>query len=87
MLAGPSLLPADPLYDSIIEEPSAPPPDHIYDEPEGVASLSLHEPQGEGWRRKATMERGPSTLKQDLSVSGWPQGTEYDNVVLKKSPK
>ncbi|XP_046303619.1 docking protein 2 [Marmota monax] len=87
MLAGPPLLLADPLY----EEPSAPPPDHIYDEPEGMASLSLYdspqEPQGEGWRRKATVERGPSILQQDLSVSGWPQETEYDNVVLKKSPK
>ncbi|XP_047407499.1 docking protein 2 [Sciurus carolinensis] len=91
VLAGHPPLPADPLYDSIIEEPSAPPPDHIYDEPEGVLSLSLYdspqEPPGEGWRRKATEEGGPSSTKQDLPVSDWPQGTEYDNVVLKKSPK
>uniref|UniRef100_A0A8C0WY31 Docking protein 2 n=1 Tax=Castor canadensis TaxID=51338 RepID=A0A8C0WY31_CASCN len=41
ILAGPVLLPADPLYDSI-EEPVPPPHDHIYDEPEGMAALSLY---------------------------------------------
>lgn len=88
--------PADPLYDSIAEHP-APPPDHIYDEPEGVAALSLYdspqEPQGEAWRRQATVDRDPGSLQhvypagQDFSASGWPQGTEYDNVILKKGPK
>jgi hypothetical protein len=90
ILAGPVLLPADPLYDSI-EEPVPPPHDHIYDEPEGMAALSLYnspqEPGVEVWRRQATADGGPSPLQQDSSVSCWPQGTEYDNVVLKKSPK
>ncbi|XP_016076592.1 PREDICTED: docking protein 2 [Miniopterus natalensis] len=86
----------DPLYDSIVEHrPSR--PDHIYDEPEGVAVLSLYdspqEPQGEAWRRQATADGDPSDLQhiypvgKDFSASGWPQGTEYDNVILKKSPK
>lgn len=88
--------PADPLYDSIEEHPSTR-PDHIYDEPEGVATLSLYdrpqEPRGEAWRRQATADGDPSGLQhvypvgQDFSVSDWPQGTEYDNVILKKGPK
>ncbi|XP_005373696.1 PREDICTED: docking protein 2 isoform X2 [Chinchilla lanigera] len=90
ILAGPSPLLADPLYDSI-EEPAAPAPDHIYDEPEGVATLSLYdtpqESRGQAWRRKATAHGGPSDPQKDFSVLGWPQGTEYDNVVLKKSSK
>ncbi|XP_011364992.1 docking protein 2 isoform X1 [Pteropus vampyrus] len=88
--------PVDPLYDSIEEKlPSR--PDHIYDEPEGVAALSLYdspqEPQGEAWRRQAAADRDSSGLQhlypsgQDFPASGWPQGTEYDNVVLKKGPK
>ncbi|KAM6220180.1 docking protein 2 isoform 2-T2 [Rhynchocyon petersi] len=94
ILPGP--LQADPLYDSIEERP-APRHDHIYDEPEGVAALSLYdspqEPQGEAWRRQAKAERDPSELQhifpagQDFSASGWPQGAEYDNVILKKGPK
>ncbi|XP_014652168.1 PREDICTED: docking protein 2 isoform X1 [Ceratotherium simum simum] len=88
--------PVDPLYDSIEEHPPVQ-PDHIYDEPEGVAALSLYdsprEPRGEAWRRQATADGDPSGLQhvysagQDFSASGWPQGTEYDNVVLKKGPK
>ncbi|XP_017658024.1 docking protein 2 isoform X2 [Nannospalax galili] len=91
ILAGPPLLPTDPLYDSIQEDPVAPPPDHIYDEPEGMATLSLYdrprEPQGEAWRKQAPGDGSPSPLQQDSSVSGWPQVTEYDNVVLKKGTK
>lgn len=86
----------DPLYDSIEEKlPSR--PDHIYDEPEGVAALSLYdspqEPRGEAWKRQAAADRDSSGLQhlypsgQDFPASGWPQGTEYDNVVLKKGPK
>nr|XP_031548351.1 docking protein 2 isoform X1 [Vicugna pacos] len=87
---------ADPLYDSIEEHPP-PRPDHIYDEPEGVATLSLYdspqEPQGEAWRRQATADGDPRgvqhvyTAEKDFSASGWPQGTEYDNIILKKGPK
>ncbi|ELK19238.1 Docking protein 2 [Pteropus alecto] len=88
--------PVDPLYDSIEEKlPSR--PDHIYDEPEGVAALSLYdcpqEPRGEAWKRQAAADRESSGLQhlypsgQDFPASGWPQGTEYDNVVLKKGPK
>ncbi|XP_066124134.1 docking protein 2 isoform X2 [Saccopteryx bilineata] len=86
----------DPLYDSIEEHPP-PRPDHIYDEPEGVAVLSLYdspqEPRGGAWRRQATVDGGPSGLQhiypvdQDFPASAWPQGTEYDNVILKKGPK
>ncbi|XP_047573241.1 docking protein 2 isoform X1 [Lutra lutra] len=92
VLAVPPHAPADPLYDSIEEHPP-PRPDHIYDEPEGVAALSLYdspqEPQGEAWRRQATADRDRGGLQrgQDLSAAGWPQGTEYDNVILKKGPK
>ncbi|XP_037669227.1 docking protein 2 isoform X2 [Choloepus didactylus] len=96
ILAVPPQPPADPLYDSL-EEHLPPRPDHIYDEPEGVAALSLYdspqEPQGEAWRRQATADRDPSGLQlvhpagQDFSASGWPQGAEYDNIVLKKGPK
>ncbi|VCX04418.1 unnamed protein product [Gulo gulo] len=92
VLAVPPHSPVDPLYDSIEEHPP-PRPDHIYDEPEGVAALSLYdspqEPQGEAWRRQATADRDRSGLQrgQDLSAAGWPQGTEYDNVILKKGPK
>ncbi|XP_023417311.2 docking protein 2 isoform X1 [Cavia porcellus] len=90
ILASPSPLSADPFYDSI-EEAKAPVPDHIYDEPEGVATLSLYDiPQespGQAWRRKATVDGGPSDSQKDCSVLGWPQGTEYDNVVLKKGSK
>lgn len=96
ILAVPPQPPADPLYDSIEEHPP-PRPDHIYDEPEGLAALSLYdspqEPQGEAWRRQAAADRGPSgsqhvySAGQDFSASGWPQGTEYDNVILKKGPK
>uniref|UniRef100_A0A8C3X3W9 Docking protein 2 n=1 Tax=Catagonus wagneri TaxID=51154 RepID=A0A8C3X3W9_9CETA len=97
VLPGPLQLPGDPLYDSIEDHPP-PRPEHIYDEPEGVASLSLYdspkEPQGEAWKRQATAaDRDPSGLRhvyesgQDFSAPGWPQGTEYDNVVLKKGPK
>ncbi|XP_045841448.1 docking protein 2 isoform X2 [Meles meles] len=92
VLAVPPHAPADPLYDSIEEHPP-PRPDHIYDEPEGVAALSLYdspqEPQGEAWRRQAAADRDRGGLQrgQDLSATGWPQGTEYDNVILKKGPK
>lgn len=96
ILAGPPQPPVDPLYDSIEDKPT-PRPDHIYDEPEGVAALSLYdspqEPRGEAWRRQATADRDLSGLQhlcpsgQDFPASGWPQGTEYDNVVLKKGPK
>ncbi|XP_004685480.1 PREDICTED: docking protein 2 [Condylura cristata] len=88
--------PADPLYDSIEEHPT-PRPEHIYDEPEGVASLSLYdrpqEPLGEAWRRHAMDDGDPSSLQhvypvgQDFSASDWSQGTEYDNVILKRGPK
>ncbi|XP_036306295.1 docking protein 2 [Pipistrellus kuhlii] len=91
----------DPLYDSI-EEPRPPRPspsrsDHIYDEPEGVAVLSLYdspqEPQGEAWRRQATADGAPGGPQhgypggQDFPASGLPLETEYDNVILKKGPK
>nr|XP_038949090.1 docking protein 2 isoform X3 [Rattus norvegicus] len=76
---------------SIQEDPVVPLPDHIYDEPEGVAALSLYErsqkPSGETWREQATADGGTNSLQQDSSVSGWPQVTEYDNVILKKGPK
>ncbi|KAM9621791.1 docking protein 2 [Trichechus inunguis] len=96
ILAVPPQPPVDPLYDSI-EEHLASRPDHIYDEPEGVAALSLYdrpqERQGEARRWQAKADRDPSGLQhvfpvgQDFSASGWPQGTEYDNVVLRKGPK
>ena len=96
VLAVPPQPPADPLYDSIEDHPH-PRPDHIYDEPEGMAALALYdspqEPRGEAWRRQATADRDSSGLKhgyivgQDFAASDWPQGTEYDNVVLKKGPK
>ncbi|XP_028733457.2 docking protein 2 isoform X2 [Peromyscus leucopus] len=90
ILKGPPRLLPDPLYDSIQEGPVAPPPDHIYDEPEGVAALSLYdrprELQGETWREQATADGGPNPRQQDSSVPGWPQATEYDNVILKKGP-
>ncbi|XP_021574707.1 docking protein 2 isoform X2 [Carlito syrichta] len=96
ILAVPPQLPADPLYDSI-EEPRPSRSDHIYDEPEGVAALSLYdspqEPRGEAWRRQATADRDPSGLQhvhpagQDFPPSGLQLGTEYDNVVLRKGPK
>ncbi|KAM5264260.1 docking protein 2 [Ctenodactylus gundi] len=82
--------PADPLYDSI-PEPVAPSSDHIYDEPEGVAPLSLYdspqESHGVARRRRTPGDGGPSVPQKDLSGMGWPQGTEYDNVALKKGPK
>nr|XP_030688424.1 docking protein 2 isoform X2 [Globicephala melas] len=97
ILAVPPQAPADPLYESIEEHPPSR-HDHIYDEPEGVAALSLYDsPQeirGEAWRGQAAADRDPSGLQhvypagQDFAASGWPQGTEYDNVmVLKKGPK
>lgn len=96
ILAVPPQPPVDPLYDSIEDKPPSR-PDHIYDEPEGVAALSLYdspqEPRGEAWRRQAAADRDPSGLQhlypsgQDFPASGWPQGTEYDNVILKKGPK
>ncbi|KAF6306100.1 docking protein 2 [Rhinolophus ferrumequinum] len=96
MLAVPRQPSVDPLYDSIEDHPPSR-PDPIYDEPEGVAVLSLYDspqvPQCDAWRRQATDDRDPSGLLhiypvgQDFPASGWPQGTEYDNVVLKKSPK
>lgn len=97
ILAVPPQAQADPLYESIEEHPPSR-HDHIYDEPEGVAALSLYDsPQeirGEAWRGQAAADRDPSGLQhvypagQDFAASGWPQGTEYDNVmVLKKGPK
>ncbi|KAG8518163.1 Docking protein 2 [Galemys pyrenaicus] len=96
MLGVPRPCPADPLYDSIEEHPPAR-PEHIYDEPEGMASLSLYdrpqEPQGEAWRRQAMDDGDPSGLQhvypagQDFSASDWSPGTEYDNVILKRGPK
>ncbi|KAM7142536.1 docking protein 2 [Molossus nigricans] len=96
ILVVPPPSPIDPLYDSIQErQPSR--PDHIYDEPEGVAILSLYdspqEPLRDSWRRQATDDGDPSDLQhiypvgQDFPASRWPQGTEYDNVILKKGPK
>ncbi|XP_069341281.1 docking protein 2 isoform X3 [Eulemur rufifrons] len=96
IIVGPPQIPADPLYDSIEEDPR-PQPDHIYDEPEGVAALSLYDspqaPRHKAKRRQATAEGDPSGLqhvhpaRKDFSLSGWQPGTEYDNVVLKKGPK
>ncbi|XP_037351895.1 docking protein 2 [Talpa occidentalis] len=96
MLGVPRQSPVDPLYDSIEEHPP-PRPEHIYDEPEGVASLALYdrpqEPRGEAWRRQATDDGDPSGLQrvypagQDFSASDWSQGTEYDNIILKRGPK
>ncbi|XP_020831434.1 docking protein 2 isoform X1 [Phascolarctos cinereus] len=88
---------ADPLYDCI-EERLSHHPDHIYDEPEGVAALSLYdspqEPQGEAWRTQATADDGPTRPYQGglgdflgAALHGWSEGAEYDNVVLKRSPK
>ncbi|XP_038602799.1 docking protein 2 [Tachyglossus aculeatus] len=95
--------PADPLYDSIDER--LPLPDHIYDEPEGIATLTLYdrpqEAQGEAWRRQATAEslgeEGPQlsyklkredhALPSSGSHSGWPQRSEYDNVISRKGPR
>lgn len=87
---------ADPLYDSIEEHPPSR-SDHIYDEPEGVAGLSLYdspqEPRGEAWRRQATADGDPSDPQHNYPVGqvfpapGLPQETEYDNVILKKVPK
>ncbi|XP_036607355.1 docking protein 2 [Trichosurus vulpecula] len=89
--------PVDPLYDCI-EERLPHHPDHIYDEPEGVAALSLYdspqEPQGEAWRTQATADDGPTQPYQGglgdflgAALSGRSEGAEYDNVVLKRSPK
>ncbi|XP_077008806.1 docking protein 2 isoform X2 [Tamandua tetradactyla] len=96
VLALPPQPQADPVYDSLGEDPPLR-PDHIYDEPEGVAGRCLYdspqEPQGEAWRRQAKADRDPGGLQhlypaaQDFSASDWPQGAEYDNVVLKKGPK
>ncbi|XP_007450613.1 PREDICTED: docking protein 2 [Lipotes vexillifer] len=97
ILAIPPRAPADPLYEIIEEHPPSK-HDHIYDEPEGVAALSLYdspqELQGEAWRGQAAADRDPSSLQhvypagQDFAASDWPQGAEYDNVmVLKKGPK
>uniref|UniRef100_A0A8C8YYY9 Docking protein 2 n=1 Tax=Prolemur simus TaxID=1328070 RepID=A0A8C8YYY9_PROSS len=96
IVVGPPQILADPLYDSIEEDPR-PQPDHIYDEPEGVAALSLYDspqaPRHNAKRRQATAEGDPSGLqhvhpaRKDFSLSGWQPGTEYDNVVLKKGPK
>ncbi|XP_006778450.1 PREDICTED: docking protein 2 [Myotis davidii] len=87
---------ADPLYDSIEEHPPSR-SEHIYDEPEGVAVLSLYdspqEPRGEAWRRQATADGDPShpqhnyPVGQVFAASGLPRETEYDNVILKKGPK
>lgn len=87
ILAVPTMSVGDPLYDSI-EEGAAPGPDHVYDEPEGVAALRLYdrpqEPLGEAWRRQATPDGDPS---QHVCPGGQ-ELTEYDNVVvLRKSPK
>nr|XP_051692731.1 docking protein 2 isoform X1 [Oryctolagus cuniculus] len=72
------LPPPDPLYDSIEEQPPAG-PDPIYDEPEGVAALTLYDsPQGPGAEAWGRRER---------PASGWPPAAEYDNVVLRKGPK
>ncbi|KAH0518477.1 Docking protein 2 [Microtus ochrogaster] len=77
ILKGPRRLLPDPLYDSIQEDLGAPPPDHIYDEPEGMATLSLYdrprETLGETWREQPTADGGPKPLQQDSSVLGWPQ--------------
>lgn len=96
ILAVPPQPQGDPLYDSI-EEHVPRGPDHIYDEPEGVAALTLYdrpqEPRGEAWRRQATPDGDPSGLQhvcpagQELSAADWSQGAEYDNVVLRKGPK
>ncbi|XP_007126348.1 docking protein 2 isoform X1 [Physeter macrocephalus] len=97
ILAVPPRALADPLYDSIEGQPPSR-HDHIYDEPEGLAALSLYDsPQelrGEAWSGQAAADRDPSGLQhvypagRDFAASGWPQGTEYDNVmVLKKGPK
>lgn len=96
ILVVPPKPPTDPLYDSIQERPPSR-PDHIYDEPEGVAVLSLYdspqEPLRDAWRRHATDDGNPSDPQhiypagQDFPASSWPQGTEYDNVILKKGPK
>lgn len=91
ILKGPQRLLPDPLYDSIQEDLATPPPDHIYDEPEGMATLSLYdrprETLGETWREQPAADGRPKPLQQDSSVPGWPQVTEYDNVILKKVPK
>ncbi|XP_051831621.1 docking protein 2 isoform X1 [Antechinus flavipes] len=96
-LAPPSCSSGDPLYDCI-EERLSHHPDHIYDEPEGVAALSLYdspqEPQGEAWRTQAMADDGPSRPYQaglsdflGAALSGWSEGAEYDNVILKRNPK
>ncbi|XP_004610144.2 docking protein 2 [Sorex araneus] len=97
ILAGPPKALGDPLYDSIQEHAAPLGPDHIYDEPEGMAALTLYdrpqEPQGEAWRRHAAPDRDPSGLQhvypagQELCAADWSQATEYDNVVLRKGPK
>lgn len=60
-LARPSS-PPDPLYASIEERPPAG-PDPIYDEPEGVAALTLYDrPQGPGaeaWYDNVVLRKGP----------------------------
>ncbi|XP_055975110.1 docking protein 2 [Sorex fumeus] len=96
ILAGHPKSLGDPFYDSI-EEHAPLGPDHIYDEPEGMAALALYdrpqEPQGEAWRRHAAPERDLSGLQhvypagQELCAADWSQDTEYDNVVLRKGPK
>ncbi|XP_074065202.1 docking protein 2 [Macrotis lagotis] len=97
VLSTPPRASVDPLYDCI-EEQLPHHPDHIYDEPEGVAALSLYdspqEPQGEAWRTQATADDGPTRSYQGglgdflgAALSGWSEGAEYDNVVLKRSLK
>ncbi|XP_044516758.1 docking protein 2 isoform X2 [Gracilinanus agilis] len=87
----------DPLYDCI-EEQLLHHPDHIYDEPEGVAALSLYdspqEPQGEAWRTQAKADddhrrpyKGGLGDFLGATLSGWSEGAEYDNVVLKRGSK
>uniref|UniRef100_A0A8D0H489 Docking protein 2 n=1 Tax=Sphenodon punctatus TaxID=8508 RepID=A0A8D0H489_SPHPU len=90
-----------PLYDSINEAavrkqskvPAHSNPEHIYDEPEGLASHIVYdEPlqvKGEAWKLQATAEDPVgheypySSQQDDYSGKNWLKETEYDNVALR----
>uniref|UniRef100_A0A8C3Y0V4 Docking protein 2 n=1 Tax=Catharus ustulatus TaxID=91951 RepID=A0A8C3Y0V4_CATUS len=73
--------------------PTAPKPEHIYDEPEGLSAHSVYdepeEVKGEAWRLQAAPEEPPGLrrvpLRQPFLLQGkeWLGDSDYDNVALK----
>lgn len=62
--------------------PTAPKPEHIYDEPEGLSALSLYdepeEVKGEAWRLQAAPEEPPGL--------GCPYNAQHDDYAVPKGP-